>query len=164
MEHRTLLFLRKTVFPATLACTLALATAGCMGPTMSPVVPDVGWNTDYADALSPHTQLALGVMQTLKDEPDAIPSANRAEIARQWQKLADVIGAKAPPAEISRARIEVERALGKPLVDRLKDEWPTRGDLMGFMMSSGTKLPKGGMKNLNPDHIAATKTIEALNK
>lgn len=164
MEHRTLLFLRKTVFPATLACTLALATAGCMGPTMSPVVPDVGWNTDYEDALSPHTQLALGVMRALKEEPETVPPGSRAEIARQWQKLADVIGAKAPPAEISRARLEVERALGKPLVDKIKEEQQTRGDLMGFMMSSGTKLPKGGMKNLNPDHVAATKAVEALNK
>ena len=35
---------------------------------------------------------------------------------------------------------------------------------MGFMMSSGVRIPKGGMKNLNPDHVAATKAIEALNR
>lgn len=164
MEHRTFHFLRRTLFPAALAGTLALATAGCMGPTMSPVVPDAGWNTNYEDALSPHTQLALGVMQALKDDPGAIPSGNRAEIARRWQKLANLIETKAQPADINSARLEVEHALGENLIAKIKAEQPTRGDLMGFMMSSGARIPKGGMASLNPDHVAATKAVEALKK
>lgn len=164
MEHRTFLYLRKTLFPAALAGTLALATAGCMGPMMSPVVPDAGWNTNYEDALSPHTQLALGVMQALKDDPAAIPSGNRAEIARRWRTLASLIEAKAPPAAVNNARLEVEHALGESFVNKLKAEQPTRGDLMGFMMSSGVRVPKGGMASLNPDHVAASKAVEALGK
>lgn len=58
----------------------------------------------------------------------------------------------------------MEAKLDKALVDRIKEEQLRRDDLMGFMMSSGVRVPKGGMKNLNPDHIAATKTIEALNR
>lgn len=164
MEHRTFQFLRKTLFSMALAGTLALATAGCMGPRMSPVVPDANWNTNYEDALSPHTQLALGVMKALKDEPGAVPSGSRAEIARRWQKLANLIEAKAQPAEINSARLEVEHALGERFVNKIKAEQPTRGDLMGFMMSSGVKIPKGGMASLNPDHVAATKAVEALKK
>jgi len=164
MEHHTFYFLQKKLFPAALVGALALATAGCIGPTMSPVVPDTNWNTNYEDALSPHTQLALGVMKALKDDPNAVPSGSRAEIARHWQKLANLIGAKASPADINSARLEVEHALGKSLVTQIKAEQPTRGDLMGFMMSSGTRIPKGGMASLNPDHVAATKVVEALNK
>ncbi len=160
MQHPTLDFLRKTLFPA----ALAAATAGCMGPMMNPVVPDAGWNTSYEDALSPHTRLALGVMQSLKEDPAEIPSGNRAEIARLWQMLASLIEAKAQPAAINSARLEVERALGERFVNKLKAEQPTRGDLMGFMMSSGVRVPKGGMASLDPDHVAATKAVEALNK
>lgn len=156
--------LRKPALPLLLAAVLALATGGCMGPRIGPAVPDAGWDTSYEDALSPHTQLALGVMQALKDEPETIPPRSRAEIARRWQALADLIRDNAAPADISRARLWVEAALDKALVDRIKEEQLRRGDLMGFMMSSGVRIPKGGMKNLNPDHVAATKTIEALNR
>lgn len=164
MKHRTFRMLRKTLFPAVLAGTLALTTAGCMGPTMGPVVSDAAWNTSYEDALSPHTQLALGVMQALKDDPDTVPSGSRPEIARRWQKLANLIEAKAQAAVINSARLEVEHALGDNLVTKIKAEQTTRGDLMGFMMSSGVRIPKGGMASLNPDHVAATKAVEALNK
>lgn len=163
-ELHTFHFLRKKLFPAVLVGTLALTAAGCMGPMMSPVVPDTSWDTNYEDALSPHTQLALGVMKALKDDPNAVPSGRRAEIARHWQKLANLIGANAQPAKINSARLEVEHALGENLVTKIKAEQPTRGDLMGFMMSSGTRIPKGGMASLNPDHVAATKAVEALNK
>ena len=162
MEHRKRL--RKTLLTVMLSSAIALAATGCMGPAMGPAVPDTGWETEYYDALSPHTQLALGVMKALKETPDLVPLGSRAEIARHWQKLADLIGAKAPPAEINSARREVENALGRELVAKIKPEKPTTGDLMGFMMSSGTRVPKGGMKNLNPDHIAAVKAVEALNK
>lgn len=164
MEHRRFRSKRKPVLALALATTLALATGGCMGPRIGPAMPDAGWDTSYEDALSPHTQLALGVMQALKDEPETIPTGSRAEIARRWQKLADLIRDNAEPADISRARLEVEAALDKALVDRIKEEQLRRGDLMGFMMSSGVRIPKGGMKNLNPDHVAATKAVEALNR
>lgn len=164
MEHRRFPTPSKSMFALALAATLALATGGCMGPRIGPAMPDAGWDTSYEDALSPHTQLALGVMQALKDEPETIPPGKRAEIARRWQKLADLVRDNAEPADISRARLEVESVLDKALVDRIKEEQLRRGDLMGFMMSSGVRIPKGGMKNLNPDHVAATKTIEALNR
>lgn len=157
-------FLRKTLLTVALGSAIALTATGCMGPAMGPAIPDTGWETDYYDALSPHTQLALGVMTALKEAPDLVPLGSRAEIARRWQKLADLIGAKAPPAEISSARREVENALGHELVAKIKAERPTTGDLMGFMMSSGTRIPKGGMKSLNPDHVAALKVVEVLNK
>ena len=162
MEHRG--FLRKAFLTVALGSAITLTATGCMGPTMGPAVPDTDWETEYYDALSPHTQLALGVMKALKETPELVPSGSRAEIARRWQKLADLIGAKAPPAEISSARREVENALGHELVAKIKTEKPTTGDLMGFMMSSGTRIPKGGMKSLNPDHVAAVKVVEVLNK
>lgn len=164
MEHRTFLFSRKSLFPVTLAGMLILAAGGCAGPAIRPAMPDTGWNTNYEDALSPHTQLALGVMQALKDEPEAIPAGKRPEIARRWQALADLIKADAQPADISHARRDVEAVLDKSLVDKIKAERLRRDDLMGFMMSSGVRVPKGGMKSLNPDHVAATKAVEALNK
>lgn len=164
MEHRSFPSLRKPMLALALAATLALATSGCMGPRIGPAMPDAGWDTSYEDALSPHTQLALGVMQALKDEPETIPPGSRAEIARRWQKLADLIKDNAAPADVSRARLEVESVLDKALVDKIKEEQLRRGDLMGFMMSSGVRIPKGGMKNLNPDHVAATKAVEALNR
>lgn len=162
--HPSLTCLRKPALPLLLAAALTLATAGCMGPRIGPAMPDAGWNTSYEDALSPHTQLALGVMQALKEEPETIPQGSRAEIARRWQKLADLIRDNAGPADISRARLEVEATLDKALVDRIKEAQLRRDDLMGFMMSSGVRIPKGGMKNLNPDHVAATKAVEALNR
>lgn len=155
-------FLRQAALPVALA--LALAMGGCAGPKIAPAMPDAGWDTSYEDALSPHTQLALGVMQALKEEPETIQPAGRPEIAQRWQKLADLIKDNAAPADISRARFEVEALLDKKLVGKIKEERLRRGDLIGFMMSSGVRIPKGGMKNLNPDHIAATKTIEALKK
>ncbi|HMM47332.1 MAG TPA: hypothetical protein PKC12_05065 [Thiobacillaceae bacterium] len=162
--HSRLTRLRASALPFLLITAFALAAGGCIGPRIGPAMPDAGWDTSYEDALSPHTQLALGVMRTLKEEPETIPPSRRGEIAQRWQKLADLIRDQAPPAEISRARLEVEAKLDKALVDRIKEEQLRRDDLMGFMMSSGVRVPKGGMKNLNPDHIAATKTIEALNR
>ncbi len=164
MRHRSFLSLGRPALPLALAAVLALATAGCMGPRIGPAVPDAGWDTSYEDALSPHTQLALGVMQALKDDPETIPPSRRADIAQRWQKLADLIKGSAGPGDISRARLDVEAALDKGLLDKIKEERLRRGDLMGFMMSSGVRIPKGGMKNLNPDHVAATKAVEALNK
>ncbi|MDT3707787.1 MAG: hypothetical protein ROZ09_13270 [Thiobacillus sp.] len=162
MEPRELL--RRTALSVALASTLMLATTGCMGPAIGPATPDTDWQTDYEDALSPHTQLALGVMQTLKETPELIPPASRSELAHRWEPLAKLIEAKAAPEEINRARREVEVLLDRDLIAQIKDERRTKGDLMGFMMSSGARIPKGGMASLNPDHIAATKTIEALNK
>lgn len=162
MRHHT--FLRKVFLIVMLGSATVFTTTGCMGPAMSPAVPDVGWDTEYYDALSPHTQLALGVLKTLKEAPEQVPSGSRPEIADRWQKLADLIGAKAPPAEINRARQNVEAVLGRELVNRIKAEKPTTGDLMGFMMSSGMRVPKGGMKSLNPDHVAAVKVVEVLKK
>lgn len=146
------------------ALFLVLASAGCMGPRLAPPTPDAEWDTSYEDALSPHTQLALGVMRTLKEEPTAIPPATRSRIAQRWQMLADLVKDAASPADINRARLEVEALLDKKLVDRIKEDHLRRDDLMGFMMSSGVRLPKGGIKNLNPDHVAATKAVEALSK
>ncbi len=162
MRHHT--FLRKALLIVMLGSTTVLMATGCMGPAIGPAVPDVGWDTEYYDALSPHTQLALGVLKTLKEAPEQVPIGNRPEIADRWQKLADLIGTKAPPAEINRARRDVEAALGRELVNRIKAEKPTTGDLMGFMMSSGMRVPKGGMKSLNPDHVAAVKAVEVLKK
>lgn len=156
--------LRRTILPVVLGGTIVLTVTGCMGPTMSLPTQDVGWNTEYYDALSPHTQLALGVMHALKETPELIPPASRSELVLRWQKLADLIKVKAAPEEINNARREVEARLDGGLVNEIKEEKRTTGDLMGFMMSSGVRMPKGGMANLNPDHIAATKVIEALNK
>lgn len=164
MKHREFHFLRRSLLPMVLGGMFALTTAGCMGPVMSPLVPDTGWSTDYEDALSPHTQLALGVLKALKEAPDSVSPGSRAEISRRWQKLASLIETKAIPAEINSARRELEGALDHELVARIKTEKTTRGDLMGFMMSSGVRVPKGGMASLNPDHVAAMKTVEALNK
>lgn len=161
MEPRELL--RRTFLSVALGSVIAL-TAGCMGPAMGPAMQDVGWYTDYEDALSPHTQLALGVLQTLKETPELIPPASRSELARRWEPLAKLIEAKAPAEDINRARREVERLLDRELLVQIKDEKRTKGDLMGFMMSSGARIPKGGMASLNPDHVAAVKVMEALNK
>lgn len=162
MKPRELL--RRTFLSAALGSMIALATTGCMGPAMGPATSDAGWQTDYEDALSPHTQLALGVMQTLKETPELIPPASRPELARRWEPLAKLIEAKAAPEEINRARREVEALLDRDLIAQIKDEQRTKGDLMGFMMSSGARIPKGGMASLNPDHVAAVKVMEALNK
>ncbi len=155
---------RRRFLGAALAGVAALATAGCMGPAMGPAMQDSGWQTEYEDALSPHTQLALGVMKALKEAPERVPAASRPELARRWQALASLIEAKAPPADINGARRGVEALLDPALLTEIKEERTTRGDLMGFMMSSGVRLPKGGMASLNPDHVAAVKTVEALNK
>src|SRR5574340_1664133 len=162
MEPRELL--RRTALSVALASTLMLATPGCTGPAIGPATPDTDWQTDYEDALSPHTQLALGVMQTLKETPELIPPVSRPELISRWQKLAKLIEMKAPTEEINSARREVENMLDHGLVDQIKSEKRTKGDLMGFMMSSGVRLPKGGMASLNTDHVAAIKVMEALNK
>lgn len=162
MEQHGLL--RRAFLSTVLGGTIALTVTGCMGPTMNPPTQDVGWETEYEDALSPHTQLALGVMQTLKETPELIPPVSRPELISRWQKLAKLIEMKAPPEEINSARREVENMLDHGLVDQIKSEKRTKGDLMGFMMSSGVRLPKGGMASLNPDHVAAIKVMEALNK
>ncbi len=162
MEQHGLL--RRAFLSTVLGGTIALTATGCMGPTMNPPTQDAGWETEYEDALSPHTQLALGVMQALKETPELIPPASRPELISRWQKLAKLIEMKAPPGEINSARREVENMLDHELVDQIKREKRTKGDLMGFMMSSGVRLPKGGMASLNPDHVAAIKVMEALNK
>lgn len=161
MQRRDIL---RILLGATLASATALTSTGCMGPAMGPAMQDAGWQTDYEDALSPHTQLALGVMRVLKQEPDRVRVAIRAELARRWQALADLVEAKASATEVNAARREVEALLDPELLAEIKDERTTRGDLMGFMMSSGARIPKGGMASLNPDHVAAVKTVEALNK
>lgn len=151
----------KRALSLALTAILGLGVAAC-APTFSPTIPDTGWDTSYEDALSPHTQLALSVMKTLTSSPDAIPAGNRTDIANRWQKLADLVGAKAQPADISAARRDVEAALGDAVVTKAKAGKYTRADLMAFMMSSGMKIPAGGMSSLNPDHVAATKTVDAL--
>lgn len=153
---------KKKILPAVLGGALALAAAGCMGPTIAPATPDTGWNTSYPDALSPHTQLALGVLKALKENPAAVPAGSRADVAQRWQKLANLVGAKASAAELNAARRDVESALGDALVSKIKGDKPTSGDLMAFMMSSGMKIPAGGIGSLNPDHVAATKAVETL--
>ncbi len=155
---------RRSVLGAALLAMMAFGTSGCMGPAMGPAMPDTDWQTDYEDALSPHTQLALGVLKVLKEEPERVPAARRAELAQRWQALAKLIEAKAQAADINAARRTVEAMLERELLDEIKEERTTRGDLMGFMMSSGVRIPKGGMSSLNPDHVAAVKTVEALNK
>lgn len=153
---------KKKILPAVLGGALALAAAGCMGPTIAPATPDSGWNTSYPDALSPHTQLALGVLKALKENPAAVPAGSRADVAQRWQKLAGLVESKASAADLNAARRDVESALGDALVSKIKSDKPTSGDLMAFMMSSGMKIPAGGIGSLNPDHVAATKAVEAL--
>lgn len=155
---------RRSVLGTALAAMMVFGASGCMGPAMGPAMPDTNWQTDYEDALSPHTQLALGILKALKEEPERVPVARRAELTQRWQALANLIEAKAPIADINAARRAVEALLDRELLAEIKDEHTTRGDLMGFMMSSGVRIPKGGMSSLNPDHVAAVKTVEALNK
>lgn len=153
---------KQKILPLVLGSVLALGVAACAGPNIGPAIPDTGWDTSYEDALSPHTRLALGVLKAMQDDPNAVHPAARAGLADRWQRLADLVGAKATPGEISAARRDVEVALGGGLVDRIKADHATKADLMMFMMSSGMKIPKGGLSSLNPDHVAATKAIEAL--
>ncbi len=139
---------------------VALGIGGCMGPKMGPVVPDTGWDTSYEDALSPHTQLALGTLEALKKNPASV--TNTAEAAKKWQELANLIEAKADGDKINAARRDLEGTLGQSFIDGIKTKHYTKSDLMTFMMSSGMKIPKGGIGSLNPDHVAAMKVTEAL--
>lgn len=153
---------RKWVHALVLGAVVTLGATACVMPKIDTAIPDTGWNTSHEDALSPHTQLALGVMQAMKDDASEVPVDARPALARQWQKLADLIGAKASPAEINSARREVEHALNRELLDKIKAGRPNKSDLMSFMMGSGMKIPKGGIGSLNPDHVAAVKTVELL--
>lgn len=153
---------RKWVHALVLGAVVTLGATACVMPKIDTAIPDTGWNTSHEDALSPHTQLALGVMQAMKDDANAVPMDARPALARQWQKLADLIGTKASPDEINNARREVEHALNRELLDKIKAGRPSKADLMSFMMGSGMKIPKGGIGSLNPDHVAAVKAVESL--
>jgi len=150
----------KKLLPAALGLAIALTSAGCMGPQLAPATSDAGWDTTYTDALSPHTQLALGVMNTLKDDPAQV--RNQAEAAALWDKLAGQIEAKASDADINATRAKIEALMGTAMVDRIKAEQYRKTDLMGFMISSGMKIPKGGSGSLNPDFMAAQQAAKML--
>lgn len=150
----------KKLLPAALGLAIALTSAGCMGPQFAPATSDAGWDTSYNDALSPHTQLALGVMNTLKDDPAQVK--NQAEAAALWDKLAGQVEAKAGDADINATRAKIEALMGTAMVDKIKAEQYRKTDLMGFMISSGMKIPKGGSGSLNPDFMAAQQAAKML--
>lgn len=160
MNHGRYKRFQRKLLPLALSGIVALGIGGCMGPKMGPVVPDTGWDTSYEDALSPHTQLALGTLEALKKDSTSVK--NTAEAARKWQALANLIEAKADGDKINAARRDLEGSLGQTFVDGVKAKHYTKSDLMSFMMNSGMKIPKGGISSLNPDHVAATKVTEAL--
>lgn len=160
MSVNTVSRFSKKLLPAALGVAIALTSAGCMGPQFAPASSDVGWDTNYTDALSPHTQLALGVMNALKDDPAQVK--NQAAAAALWDTLAGQVDAKAGDAAINATRAKIEALMGPELVAKVKSEHYSKGDLMGFMISSGMKIPKGGSGSLNPDFMAAQNTAKLL--
>ncbi len=130
-----------------------LIVAGCMGPKFDEPLADPEWDTSYPSALSPHTQLALGVMKVMQEEPSRIEGKTR--LARQWQELAAGIESKAQGARINRLRREIEASLGSDLVREIRGEHYRRSDLMSFMLSTGMSIPEGGPGAIDPDLIAA---------
>lgn len=152
--------LRKFVPSLVLGGLIAASAVGCMGPKIGPAIPDSGWDTSYSDALSPHTQLALGVLESLKSDPASV--SNKSAALGEWRELARLLDQKASAEQINAARRRVESALGQGMVDSIKAKRYSKSDLMGFMLGSGMKIPVGGVGSLNPDLIAAQKVTEAL--
>lgn len=152
--------LRKIIPGILLGGFIAMSAVGCVGPKIGPAIPDSGWDTSYSDALSPHTQLALGVLESLKSDPASVP--NKGAVLGEWKTLAQLIDQKASVDQINAARRQVEGALGQGMVDKIKAKHYSKSDLMGFMLSSGMKIPAGGVGSLNPDLIAAQKVTESL--
>ena len=142
------------------AAALSMLIAGCVTPTFSPIVSDSGWNTTYKDALSPHTQLALGVMKKLKKDSASI--MNQAVLSKKWGQLGKEIDSGASDSVLNRSRKKIESLLGENLVSEIKEESFSKGDLMGFMMFNGMSIPPGGPSSINPDLVAAEKVVSML--
>lgn len=151
---------KKRALTALVSAVLVASVGGCAAPNFAPVVEDSGWNTSYKDALSPHTQLALGVMKKLKENENAI--GNKSALSAKWGKLASDIEGKASDATINKSRKDIEVILGQKLVNEVKESAYSKGDLMGFMMSSGMSIPPGGPSAMNPDLVAAEKVVAML--
>ena len=152
--------LHKRALTTLISAVFIASVAGCAAPSFSPTVVDSEWNTNYKDALSPHTQLALGVMKKIKKNEDAI--GDKLALSRKWSSLARDIDSKASDATLNKSRRDIEALLGQKLVDEIKGEAYSRGDLMGFMMSSGMSIPPGGPSAMNPDLVAAEKVVAML--
>ncbi|WP_303908388.1 c-type cytochrome [Thiohalomonas denitrificans] len=144
-----------------IAIGMVITTTGCVGPQFSAPTSDAGsgWQTEYTDALNPHTQLALGVLQAV-ERGDTIQ--NRARMADQWQLLSERIEAGADTSEVNKIRREIESNSNPALVEKAKDARYSRSDLMGFMISSGMKIPKDGISSLDPDMMAARQASKVL--
>jgi hypothetical protein len=143
-----------------LALAIVLTTGGCASIGFQKPAGDVGWNTDYENALSPHTQLALGLMEAL--EGGHLPAQDRGLLADRWEVLAETIAANAPDGQINRDRLMVEALLDASFIAGVKERRYTRWDLMKFMRASGMRVPAGGPGSINPDLVAARHTVERL--
>jgi hypothetical protein len=139
---------------------MALITGGCASMGFQEPVADVGWSTDYENALSPHTQLALGFMEAM--EGGQAPTRDRVLLAERWELLAHGIAASAPDDQINRDRLMIEELLDPHFITEVKERRYTRWDLMRFMRASGMRVPAGGPGSINPDLIAARHTVEKL--
>lgn len=160
MKTRTFNTLHRRALAAIISATLTASIVSCAGPEFASTVQDSGWNTSYKDALSPHTQLALGVMEKIKKDAGAIKNASA--LGQKWSKLAEDIDDGASDAELNRSRSEIESLLGENLVDEIKDKTYSRADLMGFMLRNGMSIPRGGPSAMNPDLVAAEKVVSML--
>lgn len=143
-----------------LTLVIVLISGGCASIGFQRPAGDVGWNTDYENALSPHTQLALGVMEAL--EGGDLPAQDGRLLADRWELLAETIAANAPEEQINRDRLMLETLLDASFIAEVKERRYTRWDLMKFMRASGMRIPAGGPGSINPDLVAARHTVERL--
>ena len=160
MKSHALKSFRRQTLAMLISASFTVSIVSCAAPEFSPTVADSGWNTSYKDALSPHTQLALGVMEKIKKGDRSF--GNSSELAKKWTKLADDIDAGASDAVINQTRRDIESLLGRDLVAEIKKKTYSRGDLMGFMLRSGMSIPRGGPSAMNPDLVAAEKVVSML--
>lgn len=134
---------------------VSISSVGCVAPKFSEPVPDPHWNTEYQGALSPHTQLALGVMKIAQEHPERIN--NKVILRNHWEKLAKSIESGESDTHIKELRRQIETSLGSRTVEEIKGKQYQQADLMSFMLSTGMSIPRGGPGSINPDLMAANK-------
>ena len=138
-------------FPVVLGVGALLGTGACLNPRLETQAPAAGWESGYADALSPRAQLALGLLEVLKETPEQLP--RREAVAQRWAELARLVREGAEEEKLDSARQAVERELDAARLARLQARRYGRGDLVSFMMGSGVKPPSGGQGSVDPERI-----------
>lgn len=146
--------------PGGLAGVLFLVVSACIGPSFEAAKPLEGWDTSYDDALTPSSQLALGILETLKGTPGQIQ--NEGALAKSWTEVAELIQREAAPEQIDSVVRGIEQSLDEKLVTKIKSKKYRRGDLVSFMISAGVKPPKEGLGALNPDREVAARLAAVL--